>query len=102
MLTHSIAPHRPPKMTVKQRSRLFTGEIGGDSHRLFIFERTLGDCKVKAGDYVTYKRQKWQVVDVCDDFEAGVVWDGLSANIVTIHLDGEVLCVHPNRLTRTK
>lgn len=88
-------------MTVKQRSRLYTGEIGGDSHKLFIFERTFNDCKFKEGEFVVYKRERWQVLDVCTSFEEAQ-WDGLSANIVTIYLDGNMLCVHPNRLKRTK
>lgn len=102
MLTHTIFAYKAPRETFQQQSRRFKGESGSDSHKLFIFERTVGDCKFQEGDHVLFKRQVWQVIHVQRDFDDTIVWDGLSANILTIHREGELMSVHPNRVKRNR
>lgn len=106
MISHTIAPYKAPRETFQQQSKRFQGESGTDSHKLFIFERTIKNCKFKRGDYVIFKRNKYQILHVDDDVN-DTVWDGLSACILTIWNgadDGEdsFLSVHPNQVKRDK
>lgn len=105
MITHHIAPYVAPVETYQQRMKRFNGEFGGDSHKLFIFERTKRACKFAVGEHVYFKRNKYQIINIDDELNQ-VIWDGLTACIITIWNGGEkdddMLCVHPNQLKRKR
>lgn len=106
MIEHSIEVHKAPAFLgfLPRGSRKSRPEIGSEQHKVEIFGRALEKCHYKAGDYVTYKGDAGQIIDVIDRYTAMVAWDGLKPLFIEVMScdDGNSFLVHPSDIRKLK
>jgi hypothetical protein len=102
MITHQII-HQPEEPE-PDATRKFKGKYGSEAHKKYIFERSWMRQTFQPGEWVKYRGQSHEIVDIYTHMSMPIEWKGLKPCYIELWNPKEKECIlaHPSELKRTR
>lgn len=112
MITHTINKHFPKPVVPriiqinginKDHFPKYTGtDFGSTNHRKYIHQRAMHYNTFSKGDYVIYRRKRYYINDILEDYES-VCWIGMSPKFIEmIDNHGTFLYANPGDIKKAR